>query len=143
MCFQKNVPALRKALRDNKGGTEERKSLLRGLGLIPSDIEASDIRQLIEILVTDGDPFVRKTAFEVLTPDTEEGTGTRRSRLCGSPYLPDVPKMLRSMTGSRLSEYLPELIAKANNPRLTEECLSTLLSPRNWLLDEHCKLVIR
>ena len=51
--------------------------------------------------------------------------------------------ILRNTAGKRLSEYLPELIAKAENARLIEDSLKIVLSHKSWLVKQHCELVVK
>ena len=141
--LQEALPELRNLLQDNHRDQQEKRVLVRGMGLIPY-MEASDVRQLVDMLVKEDDYLVRKAAFEVLTKDrVDQQTGQSVEPWCRSPYLSHVTKILRNTAGKRLSEYLPELITRAEDPRLIEDSLKIILSHKSWLVKQHCEFVVK
>jgi len=52
-------------------------------------------------------------------------------------------KILRLSAGNRLAYYLPQLVARAENRKLTENSLRQIILHKSWLVRQHCELVVK
>lgn len=142
--LQQAVPEIAEILNTPHGEPETTVWLLRAFKLLPS-VNLAEAAILLETMVKHEDRTVRDAAFQILMEDKEpdDSPGLPRS-LCDSVYIADkIEDLLKYVSGNRLAEFLPAVIAKAANPRLTESSLRASLMYKSPLVKKNCDLVDR
>lgn len=140
--LQDQIDAIREMLQSNSLALDSTLPLIRAFSLLES-VGREETLLLFEKMIGADEPAIRNAAFEALIEKRKIPDSTESWTLCDSPHLGDgVERILRSVTGIRLIEYLPRVITAAkNNEDLTERLVRTVIEPRSNLVRKNCDLV--